>query len=397
MSLQSEITRLNNAKLALANSIEGKGVSVPSSTTLDGMAALVDNIKSMDGAIANYYGECGTASTDAAKVVSIDKFVLSVGVRVTIKFTNAVGTDADGDALTLNVSGTGAFPMRRYGTTAMSTGTTTTGWTAGAIQTFTYDGAAWIREYWNNTTYSNVSLGQGYATCSTAAATKAKTASLSSYSLTTGGIVAVRFTYDVPAGATLNINSKGAKAIYYRNAAITAGVIKAGDIATFIYSTYYRLISLDRGMTTLSDLGVTATAAELNYVDGVTSNIQTQLAAKQPKVTASGILKGNGSGTISAATAGTDYATPTQVNAKANPSSGKTATLTVAGWSNNSQTVSVSGVTASNNIVVSPAYASNAAWASAGVRCSAQASGSLTFTCDTAPSEALTANILILG
>ena len=32
----------------------------------------------------------------------------------------------------------------------------------------------------------------------------------------------------------------------------------------------------------ISDLGVTATAAELNYVDGVTSNIQTQLNAKVP-------------------------------------------------------------------------------------------------------------------
>ncbi len=31
---------------------------------------------------------------------------------------------------------------------------------------------------------------------------------------------------------------------------------------------------------TLGDLGVTATAAELNYVDGVTSNIQTQLNSK---------------------------------------------------------------------------------------------------------------------
>lgn len=387
MSVQSEITRLNNAKLALANSIEGKGVSVPSSTTLDGMAALVDNIKSMDGAIANYYGECGTASTDAAKVVTIDQFVLSVGVRVTIKFTNAVGTDADGDALTLNVSGTGAFPMRRYGTTAMSTGTTTTGWTAGAIQTFTYDGSAWIREYWNNTTYSNASLGQGYATCSTAAATTAKTASLSSYSLTSGGIVSVRFTYDVPAGATLNVNSKGAKAIYYRNAAITAGVIKAGDIATFVYSTYYRLISIDRGMTTLSDLGVTATAAELNYVDGVTSNVQTQLNNKQGKIAVSGILKGNGS-TVSAAVAGTDYATPSKA---------VTITLTAAGWSNNMQTVTVSGATASNIKVISPAYASVDEYAACGVKASAEGAATLTFACTTVPENNLSVNVAILG
>lgn len=36
---------------------------------------------------------------------------------------------------------------------------------------------------------------------------------------------------------------------------------------------------------TLSSFGVTATAAELNYVDGVTSNIQTQLNAKQATIT----------------------------------------------------------------------------------------------------------------
>jgi len=121
---------------------------------------------------------------------------------------------------------------------------------------------------------------------------------LSSYALTTGGIVAVKFTNDVPEGATLNINSKGAKAIYHRGAKIAAGVIKAGDTATFIYSSYYHLLSIDRdedNTTTLSDLGVTATASELNvldgitatvtelnYIDGVTSNIQTQLNGKAP-------------------------------------------------------------------------------------------------------------------
>ena len=117
-----------------------------------------------------------------------------------------------------------------------------------------------MQDYWNNTTYSNVSLGHGYATCSTAAATAAKVVSLSSYKLVTGGIVAVRFSYDVPANATLNINSTGAKAIYYRNAKITAGVIKAGDTATFVYSTYYRLISVDRaiGIDAIPDATIAA-------------------------------------------------------------------------------------------------------------------------------------------
>ena len=40
----------------------------------------------------------------------------------------------------------------------------------------------------------------------------------------------------------------------------------------------------------------------------------------QPTVTASGILKGDGAGGVSAAVAGTDYATPTQLEAKANQS-----------------------------------------------------------------------------
>lgn len=98
----------------------------------------------------------------------------------------------------------------------------------------------------NNTTYSNASLGQGYGTCATAAATVAKVVTLSSYSLTTGGIVSVKFTYAVPASATMNINSKGAKSIYYRGAAITAGVINAGDIATFIYNgSQYHLLTID--------------------------------------------------------------------------------------------------------------------------------------------------------
>lgn len=46
------------------------------------------------------------------------------------------------------------------------------------------------------------------------------------------------------------------------------------------------------GATTLSDLGVTASAAELNYVDGVTSAIQTQLNAKQDEFPTS-IITGN--------------------------------------------------------------------------------------------------------
>ena len=92
----------------------------------------------------------------------------------------------------------------------------------------------------------NAKLGQGIGVCSTAAATTAKEVSLSNYALTTGGVVSVRFTYAVPASATLNVNSKGANAIYYKGAAITAGVIDAGDLAVFMYDgTQYQLIAIE--------------------------------------------------------------------------------------------------------------------------------------------------------
>lgn len=44
MSVQTEITRLENAKTALAAAIAGKGVTVPEGTKMDGMAALVSQI-----------------------------------------------------------------------------------------------------------------------------------------------------------------------------------------------------------------------------------------------------------------------------------------------------------------------------------------------------------------
>lgn len=45
MSIASELTRLKNAKNAISNAIKNKGVTVPTGTKLDGMAALIGHIK----------------------------------------------------------------------------------------------------------------------------------------------------------------------------------------------------------------------------------------------------------------------------------------------------------------------------------------------------------------
>lgn len=107
----------------------------------------------------------------------------------------------------------------------------------------------------------------------------------------------------------------------------------------------------------------------------------------QGKIALSGILKGNGS-TVQVATAGVDYA---------NPAQGVTVTLTAAGWTDNMQTVSVEGATATNIKVVSPAYASVDEYASCGVKAAAEGEGTITFACTTAPENDLSVNVAILG
>lgn len=52
MSISSEITRISNAKSAIAQSIAGKGVTVPSGTKIDGMAPLINSIQTVDGLVA---------------------------------------------------------------------------------------------------------------------------------------------------------------------------------------------------------------------------------------------------------------------------------------------------------------------------------------------------------
>jgi len=73
-----------------------------------------------------------------------------------------------------------------------------------------------------------------------------------------------------------------------------------------------------------------------------------------------------------------------------------TATLAVNDWTSNTQTVNVTGVTESNNVIVAPAPASQVDYTSAGIICTSQGAGTLTFTCTTVPSNAITVNVLIL-
>ena len=103
------------------------------------------------------YGTCTTAANTAAKVATIQDsqaFTLLTGVTVHIKMSNN-NTVANP---TLNVNGTGAKAIMRYGTTAPSTNDNTS-WYAGSVVSFTYDGTYWQMNDFglrgnDNTTYS---------------------------------------------------------------------------------------------------------------------------------------------------------------------------------------------------------------------------------------------------
>ena len=101
MSINSEITRISNAKTAIAESIANKGVTVPSGTKIDGMAALIDSIQTGGAAVqpskALTVTSNGTttitpdAPYDAIKQVDLTVNVASGGVEDTVTVTLPIG------------------------------------------------------------------------------------------------------------------------------------------------------------------------------------------------------------------------------------------------------------------------------------------------------------------
>ena len=74
MSIQTDLTRIKNAKAAIKAAIEGKGVTVPDATLLDGMAALIESIEaggSGSGGIQSASGEFSIAEDVASFKIDI--------------------------------------------------------------------------------------------------------------------------------------------------------------------------------------------------------------------------------------------------------------------------------------------------------------------------------------
>ena len=72
MSIQTELTRITNAKSAIKAAIEGKGVTVPDGTLLDGMAALIESIEAGGGADISPWEDMVTFSITPAEDLTGD-------------------------------------------------------------------------------------------------------------------------------------------------------------------------------------------------------------------------------------------------------------------------------------------------------------------------------------
>ena len=256
-SLDGKADKVASATAGDIATLDANGNLVDSGTSIaDAHVAEADKLhtaRNIDGvsfdgsAKIHHFGSCSTAAATAAKTVTLDDsmgFTLEKGAKVYVKFTNSNAASNP----TLSVNGSTAKPIYLSGTAYAGTASTTS-WPANSVVPLLYDGTAWYIVGFLNSTYSPVSLGQGYGTCSTAEATVAKVVSLSGYNIVTGGIVAVKFTYGLCASATLNVNSNGAKSIFIHGAAVTATTAKevlAGDIAYFMYDgTQYQFLGVD--------------------------------------------------------------------------------------------------------------------------------------------------------
>ena len=118
-----------------------------------------------------------------------------------------------------------------------------------------------------------------FGTCSTAAATAAKTVSITTgtFNLEAGAKVSVKFTNANTAGTpTLNVNSKGAKNIFHKGAQITTGDNKAllAGVCDFIYDgTQWHLVGnyIDSNTTYSQGTGISISGTTINHSNSITA------------------------------------------------------------------------------------------------------------------------------
>lgn len=128
MSIQTDLPRIKNAKAAIKAFIEGKGVTVPEATRLDGMAALLESIEAGGGGAKILTGEFTLDTVSAG--VSIEHnlsevpnfayyFALLAPIpsnQYEVNFTRFFAIYLDGIHYSYYVSGGGSRKATKYNT-----------------------------------------------------------------------------------------------------------------------------------------------------------------------------------------------------------------------------------------------------------------------------------------
>ena len=114
MSIQTELTRITNAKAAIKTAIEGKGVTVPDGTLLDGMASLIESIEAGGGAGELFHTEITPATSGEVLTLEVGEkgeriaaMIVSVKVGSAFEYGKNYGVMHIG---TINTSGISKNP-----------------------------------------------------------------------------------------------------------------------------------------------------------------------------------------------------------------------------------------------------------------------------------------------
>ena len=241
-------TMLNNNWDAL-DSNQGSLAAIRTALGLTSSATIADILAALNTKLGggSWYGTCGTAASTQEKVVACSGFVLATGVSIRVKFSNAQSYDG---VPKLNVNSTGAIEVRRN---VQSNQTQALPgkyeWRIGEVVDFVYDGTYWVITDGAiaNTDYYGV--------------TKLSSATDDTSEVLAATPKAVKTVMDaIPAASSTTPKMDGTAAV-----------------------------------------GTGTTWAKADH-------IHPSDTTRQAKITASGILKGDGNGGVSAAVAGTDYA-----------------------------------------------------------------------------------------
>ena len=111
MSMQTDLIRIKNAKAAIKAYIEGKGLTVPEGTLLDGMASMLESIEAGGIDLGQYFTDIAVASiTPAEDCNLLDGTMAGFGINsfAELKFclvvaNNTYRTSIDGNYVRLAI------------------------------------------------------------------------------------------------------------------------------------------------------------------------------------------------------------------------------------------------------------------------------------------------------